>query len=446
MKKNLIILATALITLMLGGAVSCSKEESADARDLLLTVPSDVSAIAVADIRGILEDAGCRIEGSTVKPDKEFSEVLSRAASSGESAAQAVSYLSEGGVDPSVAVIFLQGYNTYLAGFLSNPDKFKAKAEKDFGEKFQTDGNIAFCGNTAVAGNRFWICLSSRNTINADNIKHFSSLGEKQSILSVKEVARFETLSHHIAGWGDIKGCLNSVPQLDFATKATVSMAIETMFADASAFVWHIDFAKGRLNAELSVLNSKGGIAAFLYPAAKINPSSVKELTNGSDALVAAAISPKMIKQLVDETGSKGISMLGILAHSLACVDGTCVYSGDTDKNISGFFTTTGSGTAPLSDLLSQYGLKVTKDGDLLRFASGLPSGPVSPDEAAEILKGSMAGAIVSGRLTRSDDKESPFSHTALLLRPEKGGMEFRMTLAAKDTKRNILLTIMEAQ
>lgn len=446
MKKNTIVLATVLITLMLGTLASCSKGKSADARDLLLTVPSDVSAIAVADIRSILEDAGCKIDGSTVKPDKEFSAALEKAAASGESAARAVSYFSEGGVDPSVAVVFMQGYNTYLAGFLSDPDKFKAKAEKDFGEKFQTDGNIAFCGNTAVSGNRFWICISSRNTINSDNIKHFASLGEKQSILSVKEVAALETLSHHIAGWGDIKGCLNSIAQLDFASKATASMAIEAMFADASAFVWHLDLDKGKLTAALSVLNSKGGVAAFLYPSAKIDASSVKNLTNGSDALVAAAISPKMIKQLVDETGTKGISMLGILARSLECVDGTCVYSGDSDKNISGFFSTTGSGTASLSDLLSQYGLKVTKDGKLLRFASGLPSGPVSPEEAAEILKGSMAGAIVSGRLLRSDDKESPFSYAATLLRPEKGGMEFRIILSAKDTKRNILLTIMDAR
>lgn len=421
---------------------SCSSKDSDDARDLLLSIPSDASMVGIADLHEVLEKAGCDIDGTEIKPGKEFSEAIGK---SGSDLGRIFRLITEGGIDPSVAAIFLEGYNFYIAGFVADPDLFRETIEKEFGEKFADSGEVSVCGNVALSGSRFWVCLSSRNTIRPDDIRHFINLTEKQSIISNKKAAALEKLSHHIQGWGDIKGCL-AAAGLDFASRATAMMALEAMYADPAEFLWELDFEKGELEGELSVFNTKGGVARFLYPVAKIDADAIRSLSTNSDALFAIAISPETVRMLREETKTKGVSMLGLLAGALGCVDGTCVYSGDIDKNVNGFLSTTGSGTADISDILSSYGLKVTKEGKLLRFASGLPSGRITPDEAATLLKGAMAGAIFSGRLLSDKGMSTSFSCAAVKLVPEKGGLQLDFTVASADKGRNILLSILSAE
>ncbi len=443
MKKSVFLsfqaLCTALIISSLLSLASCSKSESADTSDLLSSIPSDVSVVATANLKSILEDMGCKVEGTSVKPGKEAISAFD--AAKNKNLQKLLDYIYDGGVDPSVAAFFMEGYNAYIAGFLADPDKFKAKVEKDFEETFSTDGKISTCGNIAVEGNRFWIAASSNNTIVISDIKHFSTLSEKQSILSNKTAAEtLKTLDHDIMAWGDIKGCLNAAG-LDFSTKAAVNMAIEGAFADASDMVANLDFEKGILTSELTVLNSKGGIAKFLFPTGKVQPDAVKKLNASCDAIFAMAITPEMVKQLQEQTKTQGVSMMGMVASLLSSIDGTCVYSGDNDKNIAGFLTTTGSGTATLSDMLSQYGYKVTKDNNLLRFTQGTPSGPIQAADAAEKFKGCAAGLLLSGSLLDNNEK-GMISTLVVTLNPDKGGVLFKLTITSTDSKKNILLSL----
>lgn len=430
---------TAIILSLMVSLSSCSKNDTADTTDLLSSIPSDVSVVATANLKAILEDMGCKVEGTSVKPGKDA--ISAFEAAKNKNLEKFLDYIYDGGVDPSVAAFFMEGYNAYIAGFLDDPDKFKAKVEKDFGETFSGDGKIATCGNVAVEGNRFWIAVSSENTIVTSDIKHFSTLSEKQSILSNKTAAEtLKTLDNDITAWGDIKGCLNAAG-LDFSTKAAANMAIEGMFADASDMVANLDFEKGRMSAEMTVLNSKGGIAKFMFPTGKIQADAIKKLNASGDALFAIAITPEMVKQLQEQTKSQGVSMMGMVASLISSLDGTCVYAGDNNKNVAGFLSTTGSGTASLSDLISQYGYKVTKDDKLLRFSQGSPSGPISAEQAAEQLKGSAAGLLLSGDLFDGNEK-SDLSMLSVTLDPDKGGMLFKVALYSQDSKKNIILSL----
>lgn len=448
MKKrlfSLIAFSGIFISLILS---SCSGNSTADTRELLATIPSDVSFVAVANLKAVIEDAGAKVDGSSVKIDKKLSEKLA-AADSAAFLPRFISYISEGGVDPSVAAVFQEGYNSFAAGFLADTDKFKTVVEKEFGSKFATDGDIATCGNVAVSANRFWVCISSRNTINPSDIKHFMSLSDKQSIISSKSAdAALSDMDHDIQAWGDIKGVLNAAG-LDFGSKAAATMAIETIFDDAESMVWTADFEKGRFMASGQVMNSKGGLAKFNFPTSEIDLSVIRKIEGDKNSVVAVAIPSKLIKSLEEQTKSKGASMIGMLLPMLSSLDGTTVYTENADKSASAIISTNGGGTADLSDLLNQYGYTVKKDGKFLLCSkkgegsanpAEMPS--VSADEAAKLLKGGMLGVIYCLKDMPALNARN-LSNTVLLLSPEKNSLSISFSLNSATPKENIILNLL---
>ncbi len=427
----------------------CSSDRTGDVRGLLQTIPSDASAVTVIDLKSVLEKAGCEVDGSEVKPGKEIVKALE--AQGDAKAKDFFTRLQDGGVDPSVAALFIEGYNTYLAGFIADTDKFKAFVEKQSGCSFQAEGDVDVCGNTAIAGDRFWVCTGSNNTINANDVKHFVALSEKQSILSNEIAARLEDPEHDVEGWGDIKGCLNSFG-LDFTARATVTMAIEAMFADAVEFAWELDFEKGELDAGMTVLNSKGGVARFNFPTAKIDAAAISGIGGTGEGFMALAVSPDMVKKLKEETGGKGFSMIGMLAGIVSCVDGTCgaafSYAGSErgengECNVRGVISTTGHGTSDLSDALAGFGYTASKEGKILRFGKGEVTGGLSAADAAGALKGSLAGMVFSGN-TKILPSEA-VSSAAITFKPEKDGLQAEIKVKGKDKKKNILLSLIES-
>ena len=208
-------LALALVGVLLMMA-ACSKDKSADVADLLKTVPSDASLVMVMDLESILEEMDCSVSGGVIKPGKDVIRAFEPLTD--KSQLKNLEKFNDAGIDWTVAAIFVEGYNSYLTGFLNDSGKFKDFVEERFGEKWAT-GEINTCGNVAMEGERFWVCLNSRNTIVANDIRHFNTLSEKQSILSNKNVTKLQDLKTEMAGWGDISGVLNFAG-LDFSSRA----------------------------------------------------------------------------------------------------------------------------------------------------------------------------------------------------------------------------------
>lgn len=448
MKKrlfSLIAFSGIIISMLLS---SCSGNSTADTRELLATIPSDVSFVAVANLKAVIEDAGAKVDGSTVKIDKDLAAKIA-AADSTAFLPRFISYVADGGVDPSVAAVFREGYNTFAAGFLADTDKFKELVEKEFGGKFTADGDIATCGNVAVSGNRFWVCVTSRNTINPSDIKHFTSLSEKQSIISNKNAdTALSDMDHDIQAWGDIKGVLNAAG-LDFGSKAAATMALETIFDDAESMAWTADFEKGKFVATGMVMNSKGGLAKFNFPTSEIDQSVIRKIEGNKNSVLAVAIPSKLIKALEEQTKSKGASMIGMLLPMLSSLDGTCVYTEDADKSASAIISTNGGGTAELSDLLNQYGYTVKKDGKLLLCskkgegtANPAETPSVNADEAAKLLKGGMLGVIYCLSDMPAVNAHN-LSNTVLLLSPEKNSLSISFSLISATPKDNIILNLL---
>lgn len=431
--KRLKWLSGALAALMM--LAGCSKDNSADVSDLLRTIPADASVVMVMDLKSMLEKADCTVSGGDLKPGKELAKLIE--SSKEGDMKSTLEQFKESGVEWSGAALFVEGYNTYLTGFLNDSGKFKALMEKKFNEKYSS-GEISMCGNTAVNGDRFWICLNSNNTIVENDIRHFTSLSEKQSILSNESVGKLQTLTSDIAGWGDIKGVLN-LAGLDFTQRAVYTMALETAFVDAVELEWNVNIDKDACVAELTLLNSKGGIAKFNFPVEKIDETVVKNLNTSAEGFAAIAVSRKMLEQLKEQTSKEGFSLLGAMVNMMGSVDGTIAAAMGDDDAATGIITTTGHGTTDLSDALSQWGFTVNKEGTDLKFSRGNVSGPLSAADAAGMLKGSVAGLVLTDE---GSGWVSRFKSVAVTFRSDKGGLKGVVTVKGKDPKRKFLLSL----
>lgn len=421
---------------------SCSKNEAADARELLATVPSDASMVAVVNIKAIIGDTGSKVDGAKVDPSKQLSEAI--AGITDQKKAERLKALLDGksGIDLSCAIIFMEGMDVYAHGNLADPEAFRTMIESESGEKFTSADGVESCGNTAVEGNRFWIRLSHRNSIESNIVKRFTGLDKSQSILSVSGIESLADTEHDIAGWANAAALINA-SSAGFSQKAMARMAIEAVFADAQSLNFTADFDKGEFETELSVLNSKGKPAKFLYPLEKINTKTIADANVSGSLVVAAAISKKAIAKFQKDAGENSVSMMKEYARLIGCLDGTCVIVADEKGNVSGRISTTGENTLGLQQMLNSFGFSTNVDGKTLLLSKGTPAGSLSSADAAPLFKNAAAGVVMDGNAMGSGAvKLKSFS---IMLVPDDGSVKVEVKTISSDSGQNFLMTLLES-
>ena len=418
---------------------SCRKGESADAEDLLSTVPSGASMVAVVNIPRILDNAGCEVDGSKILAGPEAKAYIEKNLKGKDLARFAKVLDGESGIEPSVAVVFMQGGYTYMAGMLADADKFKKFCKENMAAgDFTTKGDVEVLQNIAVIGTRFWV--SGSNSIDPQTVASFTKLSDKTSFLSNSYAERLMKVEEAVEGWANISGLMN-LADIDFQQKAVTQMAIQTIYKDAQDLAFSVDFEKNEAEMKMMVLNSKEKPAEVLFPVEKIDTRQVSSLGGDCNLISAFAISQKGIKKITEAVSGNGVSMLSLYLKPFACVDGTIAAAiGDTNTEIKGFISTTGEDTQVLSDLMSsEMGIKVTRNGKTLDFSKGgAVKGALTVTEAAELMKGSMFAIVAS------EKSSTGFSKAALLLKPEDGSLEIEAKMIGKKGE-NFLIQAMKA-
>lgn len=439
--KSLFALA-ALVALLLP---SCSGNESADAGELLSTIPSDASVVSVVNVKGILEKSGCKVSDGKVELSPEMKALAEKRSNADQ--LKEMTSLCDGasGVDPSVMALFVEGYDYYVTGFLADPAKFKAYIEKEKGAAFATENGIDICGNVAVSNSQFWV-NSQKGSVDADEIKRFTSLDSSQSFLDNGFASNMKEFSSDIVGWGNIMGFLNTA-NLGFQQRATAQVAIQTIFDDPSAVTFSVDFKKGMAEISAGVLNSKGKAAKFQLPTDKIDVSAVESIGGKAEVLAAVAIPAKLISQLTKEANSKSPSMLGEYLKVLQPLDGTtalAIGSGN-GRGIRGLVTTNGKDLSTLSSMLGELGFNVNKEGNVLRLSEGEVQGKLEVAQVGKDLKGAMGGAVISSGVMDELTK-SGIDRAVITLVPEDGSLRLRISGISANDKENILQSIIKNQ
>ena len=443
--KNLSLWVMTLALLILG---SC-KSDNSGIEDLLKTVPSSAAAVVGIDLQEIIKDAGCSLKNNEIVPGKDMEQLIAKMSSTGKKDLMLL-FNGNTGIAPEAAVIFYDAGRLFLTFNLYDSAKFKSFSESQSGEKFYEENGIQLLNNKiALKGDQVWVCLSDNRRIDPDGIANYASLSESRSFLSTDMAKIILEKEDDIVGWGDFSALVSNLSNRSSSTM--VSLAAGLLFEDVEAVSFSWDFNKGEADFELKFLNSKGKPAKYLLPADKININTVKKLGGSCDVLAALTLSPKTFEKFEKLGSAFGGQLFGNMKDAFKNIDGTiAVAMSENPDDINGIITTTGPVSSDVKSLLTQQGRNISEDGKFILFSKGTPSGALSVDAQASLLKDYCMGAVLQPQMiTRSAEVNSQvasnFSWLTIGFQPDDGGIELKVELKAVDTNQNILITFLKS-
>lgn len=439
MKKfrfNVFLAAMLLFAAVAPMLTSCSKD-SANAEDILATVPADTPVVAVVNVEKMLDAFGCKANGSEITVSDKIDQAFKGNLSPEEYQNLKKALAGDSGIEFSVIVYFVSNGYPYITGNLSDPDKFKSFCieQKIAKESFSEDNGVEVSGSVALKGTRFWLGVGA--TADGRTIKSFLDLSEKNSFLSNGYAENLVEVDKAVEGWADLSGVMN-LANVDFQSKAMAQVALQTIFKDVEDLGFDLSIDKNEANVKVTPLNSKGKPAKCILPLDKIDEKVVKNLGGDCNVLMAAAISQKGVKKLQEAVSGNGPSYIGEIVKVLGCLDGTMAFAGDSNgRGIKGVVSTTGTDTSALVSMLNMGKLTVGKEGNLLMCKTAEPvSGPLQVAEAAKYIDGSTIGVVAKGVGSMSAED----GVVAFTLRPENETLTINLQLHSEKALADMLV------
>lgn len=441
---------------------SCQKTP-ADLSELLGTVPSSASVVAAVDLRGVLEKAGCKVDGASISAPAGLEGAVERQSGldAGQKEALKLFLGGESGIDPSGAVYFVDAYDNYVTAAVADEAKFTDFVAKQTGHEFEDAGNkVRTAGNVALAGTQMWVNVGSA-AIDAKAVANYSSLQASQSFAATPEGEKLLKTENDIAGWGQLKALTGA--KGGFGGFSYANLLVGMMFDNASGARFTLDFLKGKLELHAMLVNDKGEPSKFLLPAGKIDTGLVEGLGAEAGMVAAADISKELVEKVGKMASSFGGSLFGNMETTLGSVDGTvalaCTDPSDMAKGVSGVVETDGNPSIALTSLISQLA-PVRKEEGKVFFAQGTPSGSVDVKRAAAFMKGAALAMVfvpsdmdrlpdgaLDGDITGNVLKEDAqaLGTFGIALRPEGKGLKLTVRVTSDKDGENILRTLLTA-
>lgn len=398
MKKLSYSMLTVLMLLVM--AVGCSRSEGDDdASSLLRTVPADASSVVMVNVAHTVESLGGSTDGSAIKLPDNLLKAINESDAIKPEDKQHFKEICAGETGISMSyVAFFSAARDYVTGLLNDPDKFISYVEKQLETSATVEGDAKTIGNIVVLGNQFWLCVKGRPDV--DQLKYYQQLNDKQSYASADAATLLLEPDKVVTYVADINRSMAFLPNSTY-----MKMASSLIFNDMAYVAGSADMKKNNFTAYANVLNSNMKPAELLLPVEKIDASVMKSFGKGGDIYFAAGVPKKLTKKISDIVGSmmgKSNPVLGVLES----IDGTVAVranSGATD--VESIIQTTGENFAELSNLLQNlFGVTVTRDGNTLTAVLGSKdfSGYITPDQAADKLKGAWIGMVSNDLVARN--------------------------------------------
>ena len=238
MMKQIKLIFLAVCLLLITGC----KKDIPDLSGLLKTVPSSAAAVAGINIRGIIEDLGCKVDGNVIKPGQEVKQLMENLKESDKTDLLAL-FDGDSGIVPECAVVFVDANRTFLTLSIYDTQKFKATITEGDNKEFVDQGNgVEICGNIALKGSQAWVCLSS-NQIDPEGIAAYASLSQSQSFLNTDMSKPLLESESDITGWGNFNSVLSVL--LGRGDSNMAKMGVGILFEGVEALEFTLDFKKG---------------------------------------------------------------------------------------------------------------------------------------------------------------------------------------------------------
>lgn len=418
---------------------SCSGGNSSDALQLLQTVPSDASFVGVVNLGRIIEADGGKVKDGEARPSEKITRELP---TSGDAALIARALLTaDAGVDADCVVVFTEGYRTYLAGALRDPEAFITYWQKR-GRKFELQEGAQVAGNVAFVKNNFWICLTG--TPDASRVKSYAEMSENLSWASRDYAVTLAEPDKDMKFAADAPSVVRGIAS-DRARE--LNMLLPLMFKDPAFLAGDVQFEKGKATATCRVLDSKFRPTDFALPLGKIDTEIVKKLNCSAESLFAVSIPGKAVKYM-EKNMAGGLMPKLILAY-LKPIDGTVALALNSaaGHNACGVAVqTNGEPTAELTDLLSglNHGGIARTEGKVFLYSVPGIVGKLPAANFADDFKGAMAGVVVNtGAMAAygSAADASLLDRVSLMLLPKGSGAELKLTAVCADKKTSFFVT-----
>lgn len=420
----------------------CSKSDNSNLEHLLGTVPNDASAVIVADVPSLLQDAGCKVEkdGAIQLSDELASAMKSNRDLAGISKAMEKGEL---GLMAAPIIYFEEGDIFYLTGLLADPEKFMQFASEQEGQEFADEQGVKLCGYYAVKGNQFWY---SRSSLGSKEINRFTGLDNKRSFLANEACPKILDDDSDIRGLFDLNVLIGKfvAPQ----QRPMASVGVATLFKDAEYAYLEADFEKGEFESEVKVLDSKLNAAKFLLPSPKVSEKTVLSLGETADAVFAINVSKKLVETIMEKAQAFVPAQVGTM---LAPVDGTTAmaFSKGTEEGYIAVVNTDGTNSSALVQELSRGGVNVATEGNTLVARQGKVSGQLLVKDAADKLDDAFAGFVASGSefLVGGAAAATPakgIRQTSYLLIPDDGSLKLDVEIKFENTKENALIQLLQ--
>ena len=383
-------------------AVGCSKSESGDdAASLLATVPADASSVVLVNIAHTVESLGGSTDGSAVKLPDDLLKAIDASEAIKPEDKQSFKEICAGETGIAMSsVVYFSAARDYLTGLLNDPGKFISYLEKRLEAKAEVDGETTMIGRVAVIGNQFWSCPTGRPDI--EQLKYYQQLNEQQSYASADAAPLLLEPDKVFTFVADVNRSMALLPNGTY-----MRMASSLIFNDMAYIAGDAEIKKkNTLAVQANMLNSSMKPAELLLPVEKIDPDVVKSFAKGGDIYIAAGVPKKLTKKLADAVSSILGGESNPVVKGLQAIDGTVAARANSGLTAGeGRIQTTGKNFSDLSFLLQNIpGVRVTRDGDTLTAVYGDSqdfSGYITPEQAADMLKGAWIGVIVHDWMVR---------------------------------------------
>lgn len=446
-RKMVRILSVAACCVMLL-ASACSKDSNGDVAELLKTVPADAGTVVSINARSIVEKAGCKVEDGkiTLSPDLQ----KSLASMKDMETKRKLEMLLDGksGISVTSVVIFDRGYHRFITGLLDDPSAFKnflASGDKKY--QFKEKDGIEYAADVAIKGNQFW--SRSVGSIDPLDVKEFTGMAENKSFFSTDYAARLVADNYDVKGLMALSSLMGDA---GFVKQAQTQMALQTIFSDAEYLDFTVDFKKGEMEANASVLTSKFKPAKCNFPLAKIDVDAVKAISGTGNVAFAVGASSKLVEKvnaMLSQTGAIG----KIYTKIIAPVNGTVAVLGQSDKSISdvrlnGFIQTDGKELNPLTTVVAQAGMQWKLNGNNLVLSTPQqPQGEISAEMFAKECKGAFMTYMTDSRQLKeyTGNDRLPVSQVVVRMEPSEGSVRLKATVKSDSADGNILAAVVGA-
>lgn len=413
-------------------AASCSKDNDTVARELLATVPSNASVVALIDGEQMADKGG---------GDEQMPILLNHLASmfkDGDSAkAKAILSVLVKHWEPTAAVVFMDGRNIYLTTPVSDPSALADEVSKQSGAPLSTDGDMKYNGNIAIIGNQVWVSLGDGST-QPTAIMNYSKYADNQSFAGV------EYCDKMVDSDKDINALVNVSALMSMATGANSfgsQLVLSTLFDNASYLGFEANFGNGEADFEAKVLTSKFKEAKFLLPVSKIDTKTVASASPSAGVVMAVNIDSRLVSKIKDIATGLGGQIPSEWLAMIDPVDGTIAIATEADSdNMSGVITTNGGSTVALAHLLAEYKFTVSTQPDRLLFNQGSGvKGSIDMTKASGYFNGAWAGVVA----TPAPGKGTPsLKECYMMLAPHGSSLALKGKAIFADPKKNALQQI----